>query len=204
MAAPTATQIRDFLEGYGISTAVLTDAWVENCRDEEIIPHIEDVTNQAFDGEQEVTEYYSGTGRSILILNRRPVNSITTIREVGAVEGNLAGLVTLSEKEGIIKVTSNYSEGIYGPIFRRGDKNIIVTYKYGENDYPTRVARAIKCLVAAKMLNLIGSRTGGGSLGVQAFNRSFGSHGKFTDIRKELVHTGYGLLKKWMTGAVGS
>ena len=204
MAAPTATAIRAELEGYGITVSVLTDEWINRCRDEEIIPHIEDVTGMAFDGEETVTEYYSGTGKSILILNRRPVNSIVSIRVVGGIGGDISGLVTLSAAEGIIKVSSNYAEGIYQPLFQKGDKNIEVVYKVGADDYPARVARAIKLLVAAKMLNHIQARTGGGGLGVQAFNRNFGSHGKYTDIRKEMVQTAYALLKKYMTGVVGS
>lgn len=204
MAAPTATQIRALLEGYGITTAVLTDAWVENCRDNEIIPHIEDITGLTFNTETEVTEYYSGTGKSTLILNRRPVNSITRIIEIGTIsEADLSGTVELIGAEGIIKVVTNHGEGVYEPIFRRGTKNIKVTYRYGFSDYPSRVASAIKNLVAAKMLNTIGARTGGGSLGVQAFNRNYGSHGKYTDIRRELIATGYALLRKYMTSVVG-
>lgn len=204
MAAPTATQIRAKLEGYGISVSVLTDVWIEDCRDNEIIPHIEDITGLTFNTETEVTEYYSGTGKSTLILNRRPVNSITRIIEIGTIsEADLSGNVELISAEGIIKVITNYGEGVYEPIFRRGTKNIKVTYKYGFADYPSRVAAAIINLVAAKALNLIGARTGGGSLGVQAFNRNYGSHGKWTDIRKELVSTGYSLLRKYMTSVVG-
>ena len=205
MAAPTETEIRNKLEGYGITTAVLTDEWIADCRDNEIIPHIEDITGLTFDGETEVTEYYSGTGKSTLILNRRPVNSITTIVEIGTIsEADLSGNVELIEAEGIIKVITNYGEGIYEPIFRRGNKNIKVTYKYGTTDYPSRVSAAIKNLVAAKMLNLIGARTGGGGLGVQAFNRNYGSHGKWTDIRKELVSSGYSYLRKYLSSVVGS
>jgi hypothetical protein len=59
-------------------------------------------------------------------------------------------------------------------------------------------------LVAAKILVFIGARTGGGGLGVQAFSRNYGSHGKYTDIRKELVATGYALLKPLMNEVVGA
>jgi len=203
MAAPTATQIRDFLEGYGITTSVLSDDWIDDTRDNEIIPHIEDVTKQTFDGETEVTEYYSGTGKSTLILNRRPVNSITSIRVINSLGGDIQGQIDLIGEEGIIKVSNNYSEGIYNPLFQKGDKNIVVVYKYGTTDYPARVTRAIKCLVAAKMLNMIGARTGGGALSAQAWSRNFGSHGKYTDIRKELTATAYSLLRKYMTSVVG-
>jgi hypothetical protein len=204
MAAPTATQIRDELEGYGITASVLSDSWIENKRDNEIIPHIEDITGMTFDGISTVTEYYNGNGGNTLILNRRPVVAITEIIEVGSLsEGNLAAAVELIADEGIIKVANNYSEGVYGPIFRRGTKNLKVTYTYGTADYPDKVFQAIKLLVAAKMLNTVGARTGGGSLGVQAFNRNYGSHGKWTDKRKELVASGYSLLKSYMNEVVG-
>lgn len=205
MAAPTATEIRDKLEGYGITITVITDEWIEDCRDNEVIPHIEDITGQVFDGEVEITEYYNGTGKDYVILNRKPINSIEEIITIGTLsEGDLSTLVELISAEGIIRLKSDYSEGVYGPIFRRGNKNLKITYKYGTNDYPNIVASAIKNLVAAKMLNLIGSRTGGGSLSVQAFSRNYGSHGKWTDIKKELVSTGYSLLRRYITSVVGS
>ena len=205
MSAPTPAEIRAVLEGYGISTAVLTDAWITSCRDEEIIPHVEDVTRMVFTGESSITEYYSGNGNSVLILNRRPVVSITTIRDVSAItQVNLSGAVELIENEGIIKARSSYSEGVLGPVFRKGDKNIVITYVYGFDDYPDRVKRAIKNMVAAKILVTIGTRTGGGDLSVQAHGRAYGTHGKYTDIRKELVHSAYGLLRKYITGVTGS
>ena len=206
MAAPTATEIRDFLEGYGITTAVLTNAKIEDYRDNEIIPHIEDITGLVFD--DEITsdyEYYNGTGKDYLILNRRPVNEIVELKLIGSLqEGDLSGLVELVGAEGIIRLRSVHSEGVHEPVFRRGHKNIKVKYKYGTSNYPNMVANAIKNLVAAKCLNLIGARTGGGGLTVQAFGRNYGPHGKYQDIRKELVTTGYGLLRRYLSGVVGS
>lgn len=204
MAAPTATQIRSELEGYGITASVLSDTWIDDCRDNEIIPHVEDITGMTFDQVSTVTEYYNGNGGSTLILNRRPVVAITEIIEVGSLsEGNLAQAVELIADEGIIKVSNDYTEGVYGPIFRRGVKNIKVTYTYGTADYPAKIFKAIKLLVAAKALALVGARTGGGSLGVQAFNRNYGSHGKFTDIRKEFTASAYSLLKSYMNEVTG-
>ena len=63
MAAPTATIIRNFLEGYGITTGVLTDAKIEDIRDNEIIPHVEDITGLTFDGETEVTRDFTAVVR---------------------------------------------------------------------------------------------------------------------------------------------
>lgn len=204
MAAPTATEIRALLEGYGVTTDVLSDEWIDECRDEEVIPHIEDITRMEFSGVQTITEYYNGNGTSVLILNRRPIVSIISIKTVGGLsEYNLINSIELIAAEGSVKVKTDYNEGIYGPIFRKGDKNIKVEYTYGFADYPARVSRAIKNLVAAKMLNIIGNRTGGGDLSVQAHGRSYGKAGKYSHIREELVQSGYSLLKKYMTGVTG-
>lgn len=205
MPIVTATAIRDFLEGYGVTTAVLTDVWIESCRDNQIVPIIERVTAMKFDEEVEVEEYYSGTGKSYLMLNRRPVNSIEKILRVGTVTGaNLAPSVELIAQEGMLKVASNYSEGIYGPIFDKGDKNLKITYKYGTADYPADVNEAIKLFVSAKALNFIGARTGGGSLTVQSHGRNYGTHGKYEDIRKEFVSTAWSILSPRMRAVVGS
>lgn len=204
MAAPTATEMRAILESYGITTEVLTDAWLESCRDDEIIPHVKDITRMTFEGEGTITEYYNGNGKSVLILNRRPVNEVTNIETVGAiVVGNLVNATELIGNEGMIKARTNYNEAIYGPIFPKGDKNIKVTYTFGYVDYPNDIKRAISLLVDAKALALIGARTGGGSLTVQAHSRNYGPGGKYSDIRAEFIASGYGLLKKYMTAVTG-
>ncbi len=205
MPLPEAIDVRKLLEGYGIDVAVLSDTWIDTCISEEIVPEIEQITRCSFSGVQTAVEYYSGTGSSILLLNKRNVVDVTSIEYVtGSYSGNLVSATEVIGSEGIIKLTSSYNEGVYGAVFRRGQKNIKVTYTYGYADYPTQVARAIKLLAAAKSLNLIQARTGGGSFGVQAHSRNYGSHGRYTDIRKEMVNSAYKLLKKYMTGVVGS
>lgn len=205
MAAPTVTEIRNFLEGYGITAAVVSDSWIELRRDNLVIPHVEDITGMTFDGESTVTEYYNGTGENTLILNRQPVNSVTEIIEIGTLnEGDLAGSVELIGDEGMLRVKTNYPEGVYYPIFQRGSKNLKITYTYGTSDYPGQVHEAIIHLVAAFILVFIGSRTGGGSLGVQAFSRNYGKFGKYSDILQIIVPAGYALLRKYMNEVVGS
>jgi len=204
MSSPSIESIRKLLEGYGIINTILGDDWISDCRDNEIIPHVNEITRNVFTGEETVTEYYNGNGQDTLILNRRPVNEIVSIAHVGtAAIGNFSNAVELISAEGIIKARDSYSEGVYSPIFFKGNKNIKVTYKYGMTDYPSDVSRAIKNLVAAKALALIGARTGGGSVQVQSHGRNYGSHGKYTDIRKELVSSAYQLLRKYMTYVTG-
>ena len=205
MAAPTATEIRNILEGYGITTSVLSDSWINDCRDNDVIPHVNETTRMNFSAEQTVTEYYSGNGTDILILNRRPVNEITDISYVKSlVSGNFLNSIELIEDKGILKAKTDFAEGSYLPVFAKGNNNIKVTYKYGMDDYPDDVFRAVEYLVCAKMLNLIGARTGGGSVQVQSHGRNYGNNGKYTDIRKEFILSAYQILRKYMTYVVGS
>jgi len=109
MSKPTAQEVRDLLEGYGITASVLSDKWIEDCRDEEIIPHVNEITRMDFETEQEVTEYYNGNGQNALILNRRPVNEIVSITYVDElVINNLIDSIVLIGAEGIVKARSGY------------------------------------------------------------------------------------------------
>lgn len=205
MALPDADSIRELLEGYGIADSVVTDARIIRFRDKEIVPHVENITGLKFSAEQTITEYYSGNGSTVLILNRKPVNSIENITYITSiVQSNLADAVELIGEEGIVKAKTNYSEAVYNTIFLKGHKNIKVTYKYGYDDYPDDVSEAIANLVAAKVLNLVGARTGGGSINIQGVGRNYGNEGKYMNIRKELVKMAYWNLKTYMTGVVGS
>lgn len=201
---PTAEEIRRELEGFGITSLVLSNEWVERCRDEEVIPHVEEITSLTFNGVSTVTEYYNGNGKSVLILNRRPVISVTSIEYTRQVtEGNLVDAVELISEEGMLKAITNYREGLYNWLFRKGDKNIKVTYTYGYVDYPIQIFRAIKNLVAAKMLDNVANRTGGGDLSVQEFGRGYGPNGKYGNKMRNLIASGYSLLKKYQTSVVG-
>lgn len=206
MAAPAASDVRAFLEGYGITAGVLTNAWIDNCITKDVIPEVEKITRQVFtSSETETTEYYSGNGSDVLILNRRPVNEIVSIININSWRNiNFLESIELISAQGIIKAKSNYVEVTGLPIFQKGTRNFKITYKYGFADYPDIIFMAIVKLASAKVLNLIGARTGGGALTVQAFGRNYGSHGKYTDIRKELVVSAYGVLKYYATGVVGA
>jgi len=206
MAVPTPTEIRTFLEGYGITDSILSDEWLTARMTGLVIPYIERITGMSFDGEENITEYLSGSGEGILMLPNRNVTSLVSIEYVS---GNDAlseiglGGVVLAEG-GIIKATSNVNEGGTSTIFRRGNRNVKVVYKAGEADYPAKVKEAMMYLSAEQALGFIGARTGGGSLSVQGFSRSFGERGKWQDIRNDLKRQAMFILKSYMTGVVGS
>jgi hypothetical protein len=205
MSAPTADEIRTFLEGYGIEATQLTSTWIENRRDRFVIPYIENITRQKYSAIQTVIEYYNGNGTSLLILNRRPVVALVEVRLVtyNYAETILGlGNIEVISAEGMLKavgVSDNYP---YTSVFPKGTKNIKVTYTYGYADYPADIKEAITYLCAEQLLGFIGARTGGGSVSGQSWSRNFGPRGKYTDIRNDLARQAMSILRKYMTSVV--
>jgi hypothetical protein len=203
----TAADIRAYLEGYGITDTQLSSNWIENRLNNFVIPFVENYTRQNFDGVQSITEYYSGTGNNVLMLNRRPIVSITEIRYV--IGGysmpilNLSMIETIAA-EGIIKAKSNFDEAYFLPVFAKGSKNIKVVYTYGWSDYPVDIKEAIIMLTSTKCLTFVGARTGGGALGVQGFSRNYGARGKYTDEIQQIDREAIAILNKYKSSVVGS
>ena len=52
MAAPTALEIRDFLEGYGITVTTLSDKWITARITNFIVPVIERIIKTKIDSEE--------------------------------------------------------------------------------------------------------------------------------------------------------
>lgn len=185
-----------------------TDEWIANRRDNFVIPAIEHATGLSITSETEIEEYYSGNGSSILILNRRPINSIENITYTSIPSevqtGNLLQSVELISEEGILKSKTNFNEGSYDPIFAKGINNIKVTYKYGYSSTPNDICELITIMLAKKILVYIGSRSGGGSISQSSYSRNFGNRGKYTDLINELDKEIYMILRKYSTGVVGA
>lgn len=207
-AIPSVNDIRDHLEGYNITTSIMSDAWILDERDNTVLPFWEDKTGMSIGAEAETTEYYSGNGDELMILNRRPVNSITKVEYVlGAeIQGDLGETsYELVANEGILKARYGFARGVYlSRIWPKGKYNFKVTYRYGGSDIAIDVAQAIKKLTCILMLDNIEGRTGGGALSVQAFNRNYGNMGKYSNIRKRLNQQAMSILHKYGTGVIGS
>lgn len=182
---------------------VVSENWIQKCRDELVIPWVERKTRQSFSGIQTVTEYYDGTGGPLMILRRRPIVELLKISYTN-VDSNLYYLTPSAMQviadEGILKAKANFNESSYIPIFFRGDRNIRITYSYGFTDCPADISRAIGMLVASEVLAHAGNKTGGGDLNVQAFGRGYGENGKWTHRRKQLAKLAYATLRQYITG----
>lgn len=184
---------------------ILSDGWILRTRDRLVVPWVEKHTRQSFRGVQEVTEYYSGDGGSLLILRRRPIHELISISYTN-VDSNFYYLtpnaIQVLKEEGILKAKAHFNESSYVPIFYKGEKNLRVTYKFGYLDYPADVAEAVARLVAEQALAHVGSKTGGGNLSAQGYSRSFGQIGKWTEARRNLAKTALAILKPRMTGGI--
>jgi hypothetical protein len=207
MAVPTPTEVRAFLENYGIVAAQLSDTWITARIANFIVPYVEKITRQSFSSVKTVTEYHSGNAKNILILDRRPIVAVTEISYV--LGGNTLRILNLAmietvANQGILKAKTNYDEAFMLPLFAKGEYNIKCTYTYGTTTPPDDVKEAMLYLAASRCLTFVGARTGGGSLGIQSHNRNYGSRGKYHDICMTLDADAHSLLRKYSTATVGS
>jgi hypothetical protein len=206
MSLPVGNDVLDFLACYGISSTVLPTAWIDKRITNFIYPYVQRITKQNFNGVKEITEYYSGNGQSILILNRRPVVSLTQIFLVSYndVEAKLGtSNIEIITTEGTLKSIGVFENYPYVSLFPLGIDNLKITYKYGFSDCPEDVKEAMIYLAAEQVLGFIGNRTGGGDLGVQAINKSYGTRGKWTHERNDLARQAHALLAHYNTSVVG-
>lgn len=208
MSVISTQDVRDLLEGYCITTTIVSDIWLQKRIDNFIVPMVEKRFLQApLENEIERTVYLSGTCKSILILPDRPINEIVSIDYVTGQDVDssisLGGIEVIAE-EGIIKSVSNITEGRYNSVFVKGDRNIKVVYKVGFSTVPNEILEAITYLAAEQTLGFLGSRTGGGDLNVQGWGRGYGERGKYTHIRNDLKRQAMIIFKDYMTTVTGS
>lgn len=203
---PTAQDMRDELEGFCVDNTLLSDAWITSKRDKFVIKWIEKRTGLYLSSAQTITEYYDGNGENYMILNRKPVNSIIKVEYIDSV--NFTRELTLTSfallpNEGILKgIRTEYLLSNNYPIFPRGNRNIKVTMNvgYAPGNLPDDLAEAVKLLTCEKMLAQLEGRTGGGDVGIQGYNKSYGSMGMYTHNRNDLTRQAYSLLATYMTG----
>lgn len=203
---PTATEIFLFLNGYGINGSVIDEEWVEENRDNFVIPYIENAIGYSIASEQTITEYHSGNNTGILFLNRKYINSLETIDFVSGndiVTTISTSSIELLGDKGVLKAKAGFPEYYGLRVFPKGKNNIKVSYKIG-GTLPKDLAFVIKCLTSILILDNIEGRTGGGDLGVQGFNRSFGTMGRYTNIRKRLKALALTTIKRYGSSVVGS
>lgn len=184
----------------------VSDYWINQRITNFIYPYVQRITKQSFNGQQVVTEYYSGNGQSILILNRRPIVSLQQIFLVSYndVEAKLGtSNIEVIQPEGILKSIGVFENYPYVSLFPLGLDNLKITYTYGYTDCPADVKEAIIYLASEQVLGFIGNRTGGGDPGGQGIVKSYGSRGKWTFQRNDMARQAHALLNHYNTSVVG-
>jgi len=204
-----ANDVYKMYEGYNIDGNVLSSTFIDNIANTIILPIIENMTGFSAEKETQITEYYSGSGHAVLILNRKPIKSIESIIIVDYNE-MINGTVPVSNLEiekatGIVKIRSNINSLFYS-IFPRGKNNIKVSYTVGftEGSMPQDLKSAIVLMTCKYCLTHIGSKTGGGSLSVDGYSKNFGAKGKWTDLKGEWDGMVMILLNKYLNSGVVS
>jgi hypothetical protein len=201
----TADDIRDCLEGYCITEAILTDDWIDARVDGFIIPYVERVTRQSFTGTKTISEYYSGNGTDTLILNRKNVTTVNYIRYVQGMNTNYSislSSLLLIPNESIIKARVNFETSTFAPLFSKGINNLEINYTYGYSTMPADIKEAVIYLTCEQALGFLGARTGGGGVVGQGYSRSYGERGKYQDIRNDLSRQAHFILRGYSTGVI--
>ena len=203
---PTASDVRAYLEGYQITSSILSDNWINNEILNNVVPYIERYCRTSLVGLKTVTEWYSGNGSSQLILNRK---NIVSLVQIALVRGSdflsyiALDAIDLEQEPGVLKARTRVSEGYYFSIFPRGEDNLKITYTYG-NALDAPLTQAIIFLACNSVLAFLADRTGGGSINTEGWSRDFGNMGKYTNIRKRLDRMAHSILKDYKTGVVGA
>lgn len=206
MALPSATDVYEYLEGYGISSTIITSAWIEKRRDRNISKKIEQWTGFPVEGIKEEVEYVSGTGSSIIFLSRH--SDTIVLKSIKLVQSsvidwnlNLENIEVLGS-EGVLKAKNSVEDlTLSNWVFPRGKKNLKITYDigYGSN-LPDDLNEAILLLMCEQTLMQLAGRTGGGSTP----NKSFGNRGRYSEIRNDLARQAMSLIRPFMTAVVGT
>lgn len=185
---------------------VLSDDWITNKRDKFVIPWLERTLSTSFSATKQIEEYYSGNGTSVLVLNRKPIVSLDALSYTNVMSNqyviNILAIQVISE-EGILKVRTNFNESTWIPIFAKGMLNLRIKYTYGYAAMPDLISEAVKYLLCEQVLGLIEGRTGGGDLGVESFNRSYGNRGKYTHVRNMFARNARSIIRNYITSTVG-
>jgi hypothetical protein len=143
-----------------------------------------------------------------LILSKKNVSSLVDIRPVVSTDYPISWPISgfILEDGGMVKAVFTALAPTGYTNFPRGERNIKVVYNVGwaNGSIPAAIVTACKLLTCEKVLGVIASRTGGGDLGVHAFNRVYGPRGKYSFMRDDLKREAFALLRPWITGTAGA
>jgi len=130
----TASDVRELLDGYGIDTDLVKNTWIDNRLNNFIIPWVEKRTRQSFLEIKQTTEFHSGTGSQVILLDRSPIIDLIDIELVRTKGIDIfisLDAIEVIRDEGTLKVKAIIDDFAFSRTFPRGNKNIKVTYTFG-------------------------------------------------------------------------
>lgn len=192
---PTVADVREFLDGFGLGTANfgVKDTWLQGRIDAAMVL-MEDWLRTSFRGKREAFETYSGNDSEILVLQRRPVIELISISYSNISVNTYIAKYILEPIEGIVRGFSKRD------IFPRGRDNIAARYTYGYDGVPIDLKESCLALITDRMLGQLANQSGGGDLSVEAYSRSFGDRGRYTNMRNDLGRIFRSGFNRYKTG----
>ncbi len=209
MSIITNIDVREYLEGFGVTTTVVSNAWVDNRINRFVVPTVERILRTKLGEIVEVLEYHSGNGTEMLLLNHGPIQELISLQFVQYTDYpdsyNIANIEVI-QSQGILRTKSSIANMTgYAPLFVKGKNNIKVRYTYGHNPVPDDIKEALILLTCDATLGFLGSKTGGGSgFGVKELNRSFGNRGKWTELRNDMARQAKQILQSYQIFGSGA
>jgi len=203
---PTAQDVRDYLEGFGVTTALLTDTWILKRRDQNVVPIVERGTGLSVTGTKQVTELYSGNGTARIILDRAPIKSLDEFAYTNSFDSNITlDSIEVDLLQGILVSKSSFDESTTRQLFAKGTENLKITYTYGfaSADIPLDIHEAILLLLAERALKQIAARCGGGDLNIKELARNYGNLGEYGRFQAQMKSEARALLDPYVSGVVG-
>lgn len=174
--------IRDYLEGFGIDAATLSDSFIQK-RIEATVAVIERESGKSFFEIKEITELVSGYGCATLQLLHFPVTEIIKIEVVKNYftpsPGISIGVVPsdsyiLNAADGRLTFTSTQSW------FPTDENSVSANYKYGYSTPPADAVEGLINLICADCLQNVSDREGSvKSLSIEGWSKSYGGDTKF-------------------------
>jgi hypothetical protein len=142
----------------GLSESTMKDSWSEMVED-----MITEYTGELYGGTQSYTESYDGTGSDILVLNNKPVLSVSslTISDV-----NITSTEYKVYSAGYIRLVSTSDSALAeaiggGSVFPAGQQNVTVSYTAQNASVPGRVRFAATVMIS--QIAMISNRGGADS-----------------------------------------
>lgn len=174
--------IRDYLEGFGIDAATLSDSFIQR-RIEATVAVVERESGKSFFEIKEIIEMLSGSGTATLQLLHFPVTEIIKIEILKNYFTPSPGITTgivpsesyiLSAKDGRLTFKSIQSW------FPSDENSVYANYKYGYSFPPADAVEGLVNLVCADCLQNVSDREGSvKSLSIEGWSKSYGGDTKF-------------------------